>query len=88
MIIFFTRQLYILIKAGIPLLKALEIICVQRPQGKFKRDIEPMIQDVQEGKSFSESLSRYPKFFSLFYINLIKAAEVSGNLAGIFKELS
>ncbi|MFH1457807.1 MAG: type II secretion system F family protein [Candidatus Omnitrophota bacterium] len=88
MIIFFTRQIYILIKAGIPLLKALEIICVQLPQGKFKRDIELIIQDVREGKSFSESLGHYPKFFSLFYINLIKAAEVSGNLAGILKELS
>ena len=88
MIIFFTRQLYILIKAGIPLLKALEIITVQLPPGKFKRDMDLIIQDVQEGKSFSESLSHAPKFFSLFYINLIKAAEVSGNMAGILKELS
>jgi type IV pilus assembly protein PilC len=88
MIIFFTRQLYILIKAGIPLLKALEIISVQLPGGKFKRDIDLVIQDVQEGKSFSESLSHAHKFFSLFYINLIKAAEVSGNMAGMLKELS
>jgi len=88
MIIFFTRQLYILIKAGIPLLKALQIICIQLPAGKFKRDIELIIQDVQEGKSFSESLSNSTRFFSLFYINLIKAAEVSGNMTGILKELS
>jgi type IV pilus assembly protein PilC len=88
MIVFFTRQLYILIKAGIPLLKALEIIYIQLPPGKFKRNIELIIQDVQEGKSFAESLGNATRFFSLFYINLIKAAEVSGNMAGILKELS
>lgn len=88
MLISFTRQLYILIKAGIPLLKALQIIFDQLPAGRFKQNIEAIIGDIQEGKSFSESISFTPQFFSLFYINMIKAAEVSGNLTGILKELS
>lgn len=88
MIIHFTRQLYILIKAGIPLLKALQIICLQLPKGKFKQAIEIIIQDIQEGRSFSDALSPHLKFFSLFYINMIKSAEVSGNLTGILNELS
>ena len=88
MVIPFTRQLYILIKTGIPLLRALQITSAQLPSGRFKRDIETIIHDIQEGKSFSESLSATPRFFSLFYINMIKAAEVSGNLTGILKELS
>lgn len=88
MIIAFTRQLYTLIKTGIPILKALQIIFAQLPPGRFKADIDTIIQNIQEGKSFSESLSAAPRFFSLFYINMIKAAEVSGNLSGILKELS
>jgi len=88
MVIPFTRQLYILIKTGIPLLKALQIISAQLPPGKFRADIEVIIHDIQEGKSFSEALSASPRYFSLFYINMIKAAEVSGNLTGILKELS
>ena len=88
MVIPFTRQLYTLIKTGIPLLKALQIISAQLPPGKFKADIEAIIHDIQEGKSFSEALSASPRYFSLFYINMIKAAEVSGNLTGILKELS
>lgn len=88
MLIFFTRQLYILIKAGIPLLKALQIICAQLPEGNFRLYIEGIVEDIQEGRSFSDSLSASPKFFSQFYINMIKAAEVSGNLNGILKELS
>lgn len=88
MVINFTRQLYILIKAGLPLLKALQIIYAQLPSGRFKDDIERVISDIQEGKSLSESLSSSSHFFSLFYINMIKAAEASGNLMGILKELS
>lgn len=88
MVIPFTRQLYTLIKTGIPLLKALQIISAQLPAGRFRTDIETIIHDIQEGKSFSESLSASPRYFSLFYINMIKAAEVSGNLTGILKELS
>jgi len=88
MVIAFTRQLYVLMKAGIPLLKGLQIVLAQLPPGKFKDSIEIIVQDIQEGKSFSESLSSAPKFFSQFYINMIKAAEVSGNLTGILKELS
>lgn len=87
MVIPFTRQLYTLIKTGIPLLKALQIILAQLPPGRFRTDIESIIRDIQEGKSFSESLSA-SRSFSLFYINMIKAAEVSGNLTGILKELS
>jgi len=88
MIIAFTRQLYTLIKTGIPILQALQIISAQLQPGKFKTDIEAVIANIQEGMSFSESLSATSRFFSPFYINMIKAAEVSGKLSGILKELS
>ncbi len=88
MVIIFTRQLYTLIKAGIPLLKALQIIHAQLPSGKFRDAIDRSITDIQEGKSFSDALSLHPRYFSQFYINMFKAAEVSGNMAGILKELS
>lgn len=88
MVINFTRQLYTLMKAGVPLLKALQIMYSQLPPGKFRGNIEKLISDIQEGKSFSESLSLSTRFFSLFYTNMIKAGEISGNLTGILKELS
>ena len=88
MIITFTRQLYVLMKAGIPLLKSLQIVQQQLPEGKFKDNIAMIIQEIQEGKTFSQALSLAPNFFSSFYINMIKAAEISGNLVGILKELS
>lgn len=88
MVATFTRQLYSLMKAGIPLLRSLQIVHTQQSPGKFKSQLEMIIQSVQEGKSFSESLSYFPKEFSLFYVNMIKAAEASGNLTGILKQVS
>jgi type II secretory pathway component PulF len=49
--------------------------------------METVVEDITEGKSLSESLGNAPAFFSVFYINMIKAAEASGNLVGVLKEL-
>lgn len=86
-VIDFTKQLYALIKAGIPLLKALQILSVQLPEGKFKGKIDDVIQQIQEGKNLSEALAS-TKEFSTFYIDMIKAAEISGNMVGVLKELT
>lgn len=87
MVITFTRQLYVLLKAGIPLLRALQILNDQLTGGRFHQDIDGVIQTVQEGRSFSEALSQ-SRYFSDFYVNMVKGAEVSGNMTGVFKELS
>lgn len=68
-------------------MKALQIIAAQLPQGKFQKDIELIIQGVQEGKSLSDSLA-LSRYFSEFYVNMVRGAEVSGNMVGVFKELS
>ena len=87
MVVAFNKQLYALIKAGIPLLKALQIICEQLPSGRFKTKVEGIIQEIQEGKNFSEALAS-TREFSIFYIDMIKAAELSGNMIGVLKELT
>jgi type IV pilus assembly protein PilC len=87
-VITFTRQLYSLMKAGIPLLKALQINSSQVSDGKLKEELDRIILDIQEGKTFSEALSLSPRYFSLFYVNMIKAAEISGNMVLILSELS
>ncbi|MDD4909431.1 MAG: type II secretion system F family protein [Candidatus Omnitrophica bacterium] len=88
LIISFTRQLSTLVKAGIPLLRALQIIAPQVQDRRFRNAVEQVLIDVEEGKSLSEALSLHRRYFSNFYINMIKAAEVSGNLAAVLKELS
>lgn len=83
-----TRQLYDLIDSGIPLLRALGIATRQVKDSSFKEMIDQIYIFVQDGASFSEALMKYKDVFPVLYINMIKAGEISGNLALILDRLS
>ena len=76
----FSRQLVSLIKAGIPLLRALEIISGQTRNAYFRDVIESIQSGVRGGRSFSQCLGDYPRIFSSLYVNLTRAGEESGRL--------
>lgn len=76
----FSRQLSSLIKSGVPILKALNIIAEQSESEVFRKILSQISLRVKEGKSFSSSLEAWPKVFSPFYIAMIKAGEDSGTL--------
>jgi len=79
-VIVFTRQLSLMLIAGLTLIKALEIIKNQSNKKVLKDLVENLITDVQEGASFSKALFRYPTAFSPAYISIVKASESSGFL--------
>jgi type IV pilus assembly protein PilC len=79
-LVIFSRQLATLIEAKISLLEALKTLHKQTSNAFFKEKIFEIANDIEGGKSLSYSLSKHPKVFSEFYVNLIKAGEVSGNL--------
>ncbi|MCF7957888.1 MAG: type II secretion system F family protein [Phycisphaerae bacterium] len=81
----FTNQLAVMIKAGISIRAALDAISDQVENIKFKAILQKIKQNVEGGKSFSESLEYYPKVFNPLYINMVKASELSGNF-GIMLE--
>ncbi len=76
----FSRQLASLIKSGVPLLQALEVIGRQTKDHLFVHAIEDIMQGVRHGRSFSSCLSDYPKTFSTLYVAMVRAGEESGNL--------
>ncbi|OPX28002.1 MAG: hypothetical protein B1H08_06730 [Candidatus Omnitrophica bacterium 4484_171] len=76
----FTRQLAILIKAGVPILRALEIISHQTQDSFLKFIVGKIHSDIKEGQSFSMALSKFPTAFSSFYISMVKAGEDSGRV--------
>lgn len=78
--IIFFRQLAILIDAKVPLVPSLKAIGDQTDNRYFQIVISEIIQDIEGGVTFSESLSKYPDVFSPMMINMIKSGEVSGNL--------
>ena len=84
----FTKQLSIMIKAGISLQEALESISEQIKKEKFKVVIVDLKNRIESGESFSQALSEYPTIFSDLYINMVAAAEVSGSLSNMLQKLS
>ncbi len=85
--ILFTRQLSVLLKSGVPLLQALELL-VDHFSGKLHSVIVSLKDDVKEGMSFADSLKKFPKVFDNIYIQLVRAGEASGNLELILDRLT
>ncbi len=87
-LILFTRQLSSMLTSGLTLMQALSILKDQMQNQIMKEIVIVVIQDVQEGKSLSASLERYPQVFSPIYVSLIRAAENSGFLDKILLRLA
>jgi len=84
----FTRQLAILLDAGLPLIRALRTLERQAKNKIVKRIISETADNVEGGFTFSESLARNPKSFDFLYVNMIKAGESAGALEIILNRLA
>lgn len=79
-IYFFTKKLRVLLKSQVPILDSLYILEGQINNKRFRSMMKDIIGNVRDGLSFSDSLSKYPRYFSPLYISIIKAGEASGKL--------
>ncbi len=85
--ILFTRHLHTLLESGIVLDQAIKITEDQTNNQRFKQMLHEIHGRVRKGESLSNSLSKYPSFFSPFYINLINVGERSGTLDDVLAHL-
>lgn len=83
----FTRQLAILINAGVPIMECLEILHKQEQNFTLKNSVKAIQVQVEEGKSLFEALSSQ-KGFDKLYCSLVKAGEAAGILDGILNKLA
>lgn len=79
-LVIFSRQLSTLINAKVPIVQALQILQEQVSSRKLKGVLEEMINDIEGGKSLSESIVKFPQIFSNLYLNMVRSGEVSGKL--------
>ncbi len=83
----FNQELYVLIKAGQPLVKALEIILEKMDSRKgFYKILELTKKDIEQGLSLSEALEKHPDYFPTLYIANVRAGERGGNLVERLKD--
>jgi type IV pilus assembly protein PilC len=84
----FTRQLGTLIKAGMPLLRSLEVLARQQKNRLFQIVIEALGETIRSGGTFSEGLQQHPKVFDRLYVNMVKAGEAGGVLEVVLDRLA
>lgn len=83
----FSRQFASLLKAGVPILKALNVLQHQTSNRFFQHVIASVHADVQGGSSFSDSIKKFPKVFPLIYVNMSRAGEEGGKLQHVIKDV-
>jgi type IV pilus assembly protein PilC len=84
----FTRQLAVMIDAGLPLVQGLDILASQNQNKAFAKILYQVKSTVEQGATFSEALRKHPKVFDELYVNLVQAGEVGGILDAILNRLA
>ena len=83
-----TRQLAILLDAGLPLVRALKTLERQTKNPIMKKILGETSSAVEGGLTFSEALAQNPKSFDKLYLNMVRAGEAAGALEGILDRLA
>lgn len=86
--ILMVRNLEVMFSTGLSLVKSLEILVGQAKNQQMKDALLDIKDQVNKGQSFSDALSKYPKIFSEFFVNMIRVGEESGTLEEVFRILS
>lgn len=84
----FTRQLGTLLRAGMPLLKALEALARQQRNDRFREVVVALSEGIKTGDTFSAALARHPRVFDRLYLSMIKAGEAGGVLDTVLERLA
>jgi general secretion pathway protein F len=83
-----TRQLSVLLGAGVPLVASLEALITQIGNPQFKKIMAEIKESVNEGNSLAHALSSHYRIFSSVYVNMVRAGEASGSLDVVLDRLA
>jgi len=86
-VLMFTQQLSSLLRSGMSLSQAMTALERRTQKKLFAEVLGKIRNDIVQGESLSEALAKYPKIFSNFHVNLVKAGEASGTLEDVLERL-
>ena len=84
----FTRQFSVMINAGLPLIKCLDIQVAQVESDRFKKILKDLISSVEGGSTLADALREHKDIFGDLYVNMVEAGEKGGSLATILARLA
>ena len=83
-LILFSRQMYTITKAGLPLLRGISSLAASTPNIVLAQALEDVVDSLQAGRDLATSLGKHPEIFSKFYVSIIRVGESSGTLPTAF----
>ncbi len=86
-IMHFSRQLSVFVRAGIPIMEALQVIAEETPDKLLQRALYDMIDRIQAGDTFASAAAAHPEAFPKYYIGMLTSAELTGNLDVVLDQL-
>lgn len=83
-----TRQLSTLVGAGLPLLRAINVLLRQERNPRLKAALQQIADSIQSGSTLAEALAQHPRIFSRLYVNMVRAGEIGGVLDQVLDRLA
>lgn len=86
-LVLFTRQMYTIVKSGIPLLRGLRGLAGSTHNVVLRRALEDVLRSLEAGRDLATSFGRHPALFPEIYLNIIAVGEATGTLEAAFMRL-
>jgi MSHA biogenesis protein MshG len=86
-VLLFTRQLYTLLKAGVPIMRALAGLQDSSANPAMKTVLGSLRENLDSGRELSMSMARHPKIFTPFYLAMVRVGEMTGRLEEVLLRL-
>ena len=86
-VMLFSRQMYTLLKAGVPIMRALAGLQESSHSPAFTDVLQDLRESLDSGRELSAALRRHPKIFSMFYVSMVQVGEMTGMLDETFMRL-
>jgi len=83
----FSRQLYTLLKAGVPIMRGLAGLQESAINKSFARILKDLRESLDSGRELSAAMRRHPDVFSAFYLSMVRIGETTGRLEEVFLRL-
>ncbi len=86
-ILLFSRQIHALLKAGVPIMRALAGLQESSSSQALRKVLQDVRESLDSGRELAASLARHPEVFAPFYLAMIRVGEMTGRLEEVFLRL-
>lgn len=86
-LLLFCRQMYTLLKAGVPIMGALKGLQESADNPAFRQVVQELRESLDSGRELSASMARHPRVFNAFFISMVRVGEETGTLEEVFLRL-